>query len=327
MRSAVIQHLVHQLSATDTQSGQAIADKLGCSRAAVWKHIQTLRSLGIEVDAVAGQGYRLKEPLELLEPALILAQMQPTAQQKLTELRVEPAVDSTNSTLQRMPLSDQHGAALLAEHQVAGRGRRGRQWHSPFAKNLYLSLGWKFEQSIAELGCLSLVLALSAARALSRVGLVGHRIKWPNDLLLNGHKLCGCLAEVQGDAQGPCHAVLGVGVNVHMPAPAANANIDQPWTDLQQVLPGCSRNELAARLLEELTSQLTLFASEGFAPFAAQWKHLDGLKGTTIDIVVGNQTLNGKVAGIDPQGALILVTDEGTKHLHSGEVGLDCAVH
>lgn len=327
MLSAVIQHLARQLSASDTQSGQAIADQLGCSRAAVWKHIQTLRSLGIEVDAFAGQGYRLRESLELLEPALIRAQMQQTAQQKLTDLRVEMAVDSTSSTLQRMPISDQHGVAILAEQQVAGRGRRGRQWHSPFARNLYLSLGWKFEQSIAELGCLSLVLAISAARALSRVGLVGHRIKWPNDLLLDGRKLCGCLAEVQGDTQGPCHAVLGVGVNVQMPAPAANACIDQPWTDLQQALPGCSRNELAARLLEELTSQLTLFANEGFAPFAEQWEHLDGLRGKTIDIVVGNQTLHGTVAGIDSQGALMLITDQGTKHLHSGEVGRDCAVH
>ncbi len=320
MQTDVAQRLVRYLSAGETISGATIAGQLGCSRTAVWKQVQSLRSLGIEIDAVAGQGYRLQEPLELLDPDLILDAMDQTTRHKLNGLSVSASVDSTNSALQQLTLAQQHGVAIVAEQQLAGRGRRGRHWHSPFGRNLYLSLGWKFEQSIAELGCLSLVLALSVARALSRVGLNGHRIKWPNDLLLEGRKLCGCLAEVQGDAQGPCHAVLGVGVNIHMPAAAANANIDQPWTDLRQSLPGCSRNALAALLLEELTLQLSLFSSQGFKPFEEEWERLDGLKGQLVDINVGNRSLHGRVAGIDKQGALLLDTTEGLQHLHSGEV-------
>ena len=138
---------------------------------------------------------------------------------------------------------------------VAGRGRRGRRWHSPEGGNLYLSLGWRFRQPLAELGCLPLVVALSAAAALTRSGLEGHRIKWPNDLLIDGPKLCGCRVEMQGDAGGPYHAVLGIGINIQMPRSEATSAIDQPWTDVKTHLPDCSRNGLAALLLEELVVQ------------------------------------------------------------------------
>ena len=168
------------------------------------------------------------ETPELLDRTLILNGMNCAIRDRLSTLRIEPSLDSTNSELQRMAPEEQHATAILAEHQARGRGRRGRNWHSPHGKNLYLSLGWRFEKALSALGCLPLVVALSVARALSRAGLKGHWIKWPNDVLINGRKLCGCLVEVQGDAQGPIHAVLGVGINVHMIATDETSVIDQP---------------------------------------------------------------------------------------------------
>lgn len=253
---------------------------------------------------------------------MILGQMDDRARDKITNLIIETSLDSTNSALQRMQVAQQHGTAILAEHQTAGRGRRGRQWHSPEGGNLYLSLGWRFAQPLAELGCLPLVVALSTATALTRSGLEGHSIKWPNDLLLEGRKLCGCLVEVQGDARGPFHAVLGVGINIHMPLSAANTAIDQPWTDLSTHLPDCSRNSLAALLLEELLAQISLFAEKGFAPFTQQWEKMDGLRGQYVDIVAGQKTLHGTVTGIDASGALLLDTGVETLSLHSGEVSI-----
>ena len=211
MSNASIQRLAGYLSVAETRSGEAIANELGCSRTAVWKHVESLRSLGIEIDAVAGKGYLLREPLELLDSRLILDGVDPAARKQLRDLSIESSVDSTNSALHRLTVEDQHAVAILAEHQTSGRGRRGRQWHSPYARNLYLSIGWKFENALSELGCLSLVVALATANALSRAGMKGHRVKWPNDLLLDDRKLCGCLVEVQGDSQGPCHAVVGGG--------------------------------------------------------------------------------------------------------------------
>lgn len=259
---------------------------------------------------------------EPLDGASILAGMDPAIRKQLTGLNIEASLDSTNSALQRLPLAQQHATAILAEFQSAGRGRRGRQWHSPHGRNLYLSLGWKFKKSLAELGCLSLVLALSVVQSLARAGLKGHRVKWPNDLLLDGRKLCGCLVEVKGDAKGPCYAVFGVGINVHMPESEVTNEIDQPWTDLHSQLPACSRNDLAALLLEELIKQLVLFTEQGFTPFRDLWAQVDGLNGRIVNVYSGSSSLQGTARGIDDQGALLLDTGTEVLSLHVGEVSV-----
>ena len=322
MSNAIIQRLAGYLSVEETRSGEAIANELGCSRTAVWKHVEGLRSLGIEIDAVAGKGYLLREPLELLDSRLILDGLDPAVRKQLRDLSIESSVDSTNSALHRLTVEDQHAAAILAEHQTSGRGRRGRQWHSPYARNLYVSIGWKFENALSELGCLSLVVALATANALGRAGLKGHRVKWPNDLLLDDRKLCGCLVEVQGDSQGPCHAVVGVGINVHMPASAETAEIDQPWTDVHSQLPACSRNTLAVLLLEELITGLDLFAEKGFSPFRDTWEKKDGLHGQSIEVFAGQSVQKGTAIGINEAGALLLDTGKEVLTLYSGEVSL-----
>jgi BirA family biotin operon repressor/biotin-[acetyl-CoA-carboxylase] ligase len=319
MSNAIIQRLAGYLSVNESRSGEAIAHELGCSRTAVWKHVESLRALGIEIDAVAGKGYRLREPLELLDSALIVSGLDSAVRGKLRGLKIESSLDSTNSAVRRLAVEDQHAAVILAEYQSGGRGRRGRQWHSPYARNIYLSIGWKLENSLSELGCLSLVAALAAASALSRAGLNGHTVKWPNDLVLDGRKLCGCLVEVQGDSQGPCHAV---GINVHMPASALTEEIDQPWTDVHSRLPDCSRNTLVTLLLDELVRGLDLFAGEGFAPFNDAWRQLDGLRGQTIEVDAGKNTLRGTAAGISESGALLLDTGNEILTLYSGEVSL-----
>lgn len=322
MSSVIIQRLARYLSVTETRSGEAIGHELGCSRTAVWKHVESLRSLGIEIDAIAGQGYLLREPLELLDSNLILDGLDPVVNRKLRCLNIESSLDSTNSALHRLAIETQHMTVILAEHQTGGRGRRGRHWFSPYGRNVYLSMGWMFDKALSELGCLPLVVALATAKALHRAGLKGHRVKWPNDLLLDGDKLCGCLVEVQGDSQGPCHAVLGVGINVHMPVSAESTEIDQPWTDLQSQLPGCSRNSLTILLVEELVKGLDLFAVQGFAPFKDYWRKMDGLHGQTIEVNAGSRTLGGVANGIDASGALLLDTGKEVLKLHSGEVSL-----
>ena len=259
---------------------------------------------------------------ELLDRDLILNQMDHLARKQVTGLIVKASLDSTNSALQRLPITQQSGTAILSERQTAGRGRRGRQWFSPKGGNLYLSLGWCFNKPLSELGCLPLVVALSAATALTRNGLQRHRIKWPNDLLLDGKKLSGCLIEVQGDANGPCHMVMGVGINIQMPSSEATSAIGQPWTDLRTWLPDCSRNRLAALLLEELIAHCSLFAEKGFTPFKHHWERLDCLKGQQVDVAAGQETLSGTVSGINDSGALLLDTGVETLSLHSGEVSI-----
>ena len=260
------------------------------------------------------------EPLDSFK---ILSRMDFDIRESLNDLEILDSVDSTNTAIQRLPVMRQHGTVIMSEQQNAGRGRRGKNWHSPHGQNLYISMGWRFERKLTELGCLPLVVALSVAAALQEAGLKGHKIKWPNDILLDGHKLSGILVEVNGDPLGPCDSILGVGINVHMPASdEAAAKIDQPWTNLESHLPGCSRNTLAALLLDALLTQLPLFASQGFEPFKAMWDQYDGLNGKFVDVTSGTEIIYGLAAGIDEQGALLLDTGGEVQHLHSAEVSL-----
>lgn len=317
-----IQRLVRSLSSSHFQSEKQLAAQLGSSPAAVKRQLEDLRGLGVEIEASSGPGYRLAAPLELLDRSSILASLDGAAARSLSNLLVEFSLDSTNAAVRRLPLAGQHATAVLAEHQAAGRGRHGREWHSPFGSNLYLSLGWTFDQPMSALGSLALVVALASAQSLQRLGLNGHGIKWPNDLVLDGRKLCGCLVEMQGSAQGPCHVVLGVGINVNMPATAAERHIDQPWTDLRTHLPACSRNELATVVLEELTRHITRFSQHGFTPLMDAWTRWDVLQGRTTTVHTGNGHVRGIARGVDQHGALLLDTGSTVLKLHSGEASL-----
>lgn len=306
------------LSATESRSGEAIAAELGCSRTAVWKHIEALRNLGIAVDAVAGRGYRLQEPLELLSEGRIREALDPEAEAGLHEIIVRNTVDSTNDWLQSREPGEQAGVAVFAERQTAGRGRRGQSWVSPFARNIYLSLGWSFESGVGGLGCLPLLLALSACDALDRAGLKDHTVKWPNDLRHDRRKLGGCLVEVQGDVGGPCLAVLGVGINVRMPESVAGS-IDQPWKDVAAELPGVSRNSLAGYLLNAVITNLDRFAREGFMPFMAHWERRDELAGAEVELSGPAGLMRGIARGISERGGLLLQSGGNVQEYLSGE--------
>jgi BirA family biotin operon repressor/biotin-[acetyl-CoA-carboxylase] ligase len=315
--------LLQMLDVGSSRSGEEIAATLGCSRAAVWKQVEVLRGLGVPVAAAAGQGYRLDEPFELLDVSAIGEALPARQRQALEELEVYPSVGSTNAEIRARPTARQHGVALLAERQTSGRGRHGRHWFSPFGRNIYLSLGWRFESGVAELSPLPLLVALAAAQALAEAGLEGHVIKWPNDLLVNGRKLGGCLVEVQGDAAGPCTAVLGLGVNVRMPGDTGGAEkIDQPWTDLASQLSHVSRNGLAAALLSALLDHLSRFERRGFGPFLADWSARDWLAGHRIDVSHPGGRVQGTARGVSIRGGLIVETTTDVRELHAGEVTL-----
>jgi BirA family biotin operon repressor/biotin-[acetyl-CoA-carboxylase] ligase len=296
--------LASLLAADTHHSGQDIAETLGISRAAVWKHVEHLRALGIEVTAAPGRGYRLAQSLELLDERAIRDSI--SDDHCPAELIILPETDSSNAEVWRRPAGRRHRVAVLAERQSGGRGRRGRHWLSPFGRNVYLSIGWRFEGGLASLACLPLVVALAAARAVSRAGLAGHGIKWPNDLVIDDAKFGGCLIEVQGDPQGPCQAVLGVGINVCMAGAPGLADIDRVWTDLASSLPGISRNGVAGLLIDEILAAVELFARDGFAPFRPEWDRLDVLRGRTICVQAPDGEQRGRAAGLGPQGGLLL---------------------
>ncbi|TQD39496.1 bifunctional biotin--[acetyl-CoA-carboxylase] ligase/biotin operon repressor BirA [Lysobacter aestuarii] len=311
-------------------SGDALARASGLSRAAVWKRIQALRDAGVPIQAQAGRGYRLEQPMDLLSPAAILGALDPATAASVHGLEVEWSLDSTNSALLRRapPVAPGRVEVLMAERQTGGRGRRGRHWASPLAAHLYLSLARGFEGGLARLGGLSLVAGIAVAEALHAFGVDAARLKWPNDIVVEAadglRKLGGVLVEGGGEHAGPVRAVIGIGLNVRMP-PAEAAAIDQPWCDLEALAgPGVDRNRVAATLLSHLLPALDAFDAEGLAPFMARHAALDVLAGRAVRLHgEGVAVRTGTALGLAADGALRVRLDSGECcDVHSGEVSV-----
>jgi len=296
-------------------SGQALADALGISRSAVWKHIEALRNLGLNVPARSGGGYQLAAPIQRPSIELIGKQLDPPI-----DLDVRFLVDSTNACLHRERVNTRRPKALIAEAQTLGRGRRARSWISPPGAGLYLSLAWRFQAGLTGLSALSLVTGIALAGVLKSYGLGGIKLKWPNDLWVEDQKLGGCLIEINGSAEGPCEAVTGLGLNLDL---SRSDSIDQPWTDLarQELVP--DRNALYADLINAITEAYGELDRTGFAAFEPQWFELDALQGRRIQVFgLGHEPIEGVARGVDSQGRLLLEGSGGMQAIGSGEVSV-----
>ena len=311
-------------------SGDVLAGEAGLTRAAVWKRIEALRDAGIAIEAAPGRGYHLAQPMDLLDVDAIRAALPASVHTGLADLEVAWSLDSTNSELLRRDTPARGCAVLLAERQTGGRGRRGREWASPLAAHLYLSLARRFEGGLARLGGLSLVAGVAACEALQALGFPQLRLKWPNDLVVADgsglRKLGGLLVEGGGEAGGAARAVVGIGVNVRMPAAFASG-IDQPWTQLAALAPAPpGRNLLAAALLEKLLPALESFDAEGLAPFLPRYAALDALAGRPVQVHEAERSWDAQALGIAEDGALRVRDDAGDIRLvHAGDVSVRAA--
>jgi len=251
--------LVSLLADGEFHSGEQLGEKLGMSRAAINKHIQTLRDWGIDVFTVPGKGYSLPGPIQLLNEAYIHSHI------KNGSITVLPVIDSTNQYLLDRLSELDSGDACIAEYQQAGRGRRGRKWFSPFGANLYLSMYWRLEQGPAAAIGLSLVIGIVMAEVLHELGADQVRVKWPNDLYLSDRKLAGILVELTGKTGDAAQIVIGAGINLAMRQVESDI-VNQGWINLQEAGIKVDRNELAVRLIEKLRASLREFEQEGWLP-------------------------------------------------------------
>jgi len=307
--------LIEILSDGEFHSGEQLGADIGMSRAAINKHIQTIRDWGLDIFTVPGKGYSLPAPIQLLDPAKITAD--------LPEGKVEvlPVIDSTNQYLLDRIDQLSSGDACVAEYQQAGRGRRGRKWFSPFGANLYLSMYWKLEQGPAAAMGLSLVIGIVMTEVLQSLGAEDVRVKWPNDLYLKDRKLAGILVELIGKTGDAAQLVIGAGINLKMREPAGDV-INQGWINLQEAGIEIDRNELTVTLLKQLRSSLNQFEQEGLAPFIARWRRLDNFLDRPVKLLIGDKEIHGIERGIDQQGALLLEQDGVIKPFIGGEISL-----
>lgn len=311
--------LLKLLADGEFHSGEKIGELLGVSRTSVNNYIKALQEIGLDIYKVTGKGYRCAAPIELLDSDKINQRI------KNKTVHVEQILDSTNQwLLDRIP-NLQNGQTCISEYQLAGRGRRGRTWVSPFASHLYFSLYWCFDAGIDKVSGLSLLVGIATVNALEKIGIYGVSLKWPNDLYYQGKKLAGILIELNAQATEACHCVIGIGINVRMPPEQAKL-IDQPWVDLNQLSSETvDRNLLSATLINELQQLLPKYEQTGLQPFLARWFELDCFLNQQVNLLIADNVKAGVCRGINEQGALLLECDGKIAEYVGGEISLRLA--
>ncbi len=253
----------------------------------------------------------MSAPAMLLNSMRIRAACSAETQAALTGLHIFPELPSTNAWLLD---HGQCGEVCLAEQQTAGRGRRGRVWQSPPRQNIYLSLRWCYAQVPAHYGSLSLVVGLAVVRALEKLGISDHGLKWPNDIYWRGKKLGGILLQT---AQPVRQVVIGIGLNVNMHTADATG-IDQPWCSLRTISGApLARNDLVGLLLNELVTALSGFPELGREQLSADWLRWDILAGQQVIVHQQGQALYGRALGINGDGYLLIERPDGQQQAFS----------
>jgi BirA family biotin operon repressor/biotin-[acetyl-CoA-carboxylase] ligase len=283
---------------------------------------------GLEVRAVPGAGYRLARRVDLLDADELRAALAPRTARILADLRVHTEIGSTNGELlESDPPPPGRLSVCIAEYQRAGRGRRGRRWTTPLGGGLCLSVAWQFAATPPDLPALTLAAGVAVRRALARAAGVAVGLKWPNDIVLDERKLGGILLEMAAEAQGRCHVVVGVGINVALP-PDSLANLcDWPRgaIDLATAFDRAPppRRSLAAALIDALAELLAGYATSGFAPFRAEWRAADVLVNRPVRVDDAGRAALGTARAIDDDGALIVETADGAcRRVISGDVSV-----
>lgn len=302
-------------------SGEAISDKLGLTRAAVWKHVEALRGQGYRIEAVPARGYRLAGVPDRLTPLELRPLLNTHDVGRVVHWFEE--IGSTNDRAKE--LADEgaeHGEVVVAEAQTAGRGRRGRAWASPARRNLYFSVVLRPDLPPARAPELTLVGSVALCDALRQAG-VDAGIKWPNDLLVAGKKIAGILTELAAEPDKVDWVVLGAGVNVNARLEDFPEEVRGEATSLLlergQAAP---RVLFAAACFTALETWLDRHDEEGFAVIREGWRARSVTLGREVAVKVDGRELTGVAEDIDEAGALLVRTAAGLERVLSGDVQL-----
>lgn len=321
-----IQQLLILLNDGNFHSGSDLGKKLNLTRSAVWKLVKQLEKLGIEVEAKIRLGYRIIHSLEFMDKKKIGQYLTAPHKQYLDKIIIFDELPSTNSYLVELAKTDPNykECICLAESQTAGKGRLGRQWLSPYAQNIYLSLLWRFAKEPDELGGLSIAAAVAVVESLKRYGIKQDiKLKWPNDVFWQQRKLAGILIEISGEAHHAYNTVIGIGLNVNIPKKLGQ-NIGQPFCDVAEIINAMpERNKLIGLLIDQLLTTMVIFQKDGLQPFLEKWRELDAFYGQKVTLITPHEKISGIGRGINAKGHFLL--EDKLSKLHSfaaGEVSL-----
>ena len=304
--------LIELLTGGVENSLENLTALLGCNQAELLNEVAQLEQQGLCFELEGDHLY--------LIPRLPLLNEQRLAQ-ALQHYRVtlKPMISSTNQYLLDHVETLQKGDLCLAEHQSAGRGRRGRQWISPFAGQIILSFYWQLDPS-KPLDGLSSVIGLAIVQALVELDMYGFQVKWPNDILVNDRKLAGILVEIVNQPNGKLNLVVGIGMNVSL---GQEKHIDQPWAELGEFFPDIDREQIIIQMVKTIYRYLARFEQHGIdAEMQQQWLEHDAYFGTEVNVITEKGVISGIEQGINRSGHLCLMTQDGVRYFNAGEVSL-----
>jgi len=302
-------------------SSQAICKELEITRAAVWKQIQTLRNQGYSIQGVSSQGYKLQEvpdALHVLEadPGIRTDRIGGT-------ILVKDVTESTNDDLWELGRQGaEEGTVVIAEMQKAGKGRRGRQWVSPANRNLYMSVLLRPPFPPSDAAMVTLMAGVVLCEALQEVFPLRPEIKWPNDVLLEGSKAAGILAEMEAEQEGIHFLVLGIGVNLNMSRDMFPEDLRYPATSVQLVLGRpVERLPFVRSLLEHLDRGYQQLLLDRGASVLRDWDRYCAHPEERLEVSTAKGSLHGRFQGLDEEGSMILETSPGRiEKIRAGDV-------
>ncbi|ANU10685.1 biotin--[acetyl-CoA-carboxylase] ligase [Planococcus antarcticus DSM 14505] len=323
MNIAVTHKLAKRLIESQSQaiSGQQLADEFGISRTAIWKHIKELEEKGYTIESIKKKGYRIVAIPDTLEPLGI--------QTGLTTKRIGQKIEYVESCPSTQIIAHQlaqegapDGTVVLTETQTAGRGRLARKWDSAAQKGVWMSIILRPDVVPQKAPQFTLVTAVAVVRAIEEVTRLQPKIKWPNDILLNGKKCTGILTELQSDADGIQALIIGIGLNVNQEKKDFDPEVQEIATSLKlESGETVSRQKLVQSLLYYMEIYTQLYIEEGFGMLKILWESYSTTIGQPVRARMTNQTLEGIAEGITDDGVLQLRTADGKLHgIYSADI-------
>ena len=301
-------------------SSRAMCGQLGISRAAVWKQVEALRAAGYQIDACSRRGYRLVSAPDTPHAPEVIPLL--TTRRLGRDCRYVAETGSTNRDVAALAQGGaEEGLVMVAGRQTAGRGRMTRVWFSPPGVNLYFSVLLRPAVEPGRAASLPLVAGLAVADALAGfIPGLAVRIKWPNDILIGGKKLCGILCEMQAETDCVRHIVLGVGMNVNLTGDHLTGELRGRATSLRiEAGRTFSRVAVLAAVLNQFEPLYDRWRTEGLGPLLEAIGTYDALRGRDITLDQGGSQITGRADGIQADGALRLMTGQGAVSVYSGE--------
>lgn len=303
-------------------SGQELCNRFGVSRTAVWKAINQLKEAGYEIEAQQNKGYRLMAAPDLMTEAEIKSLMHTDWVAK--EVLYFDTIDSTNTKAQELAEKGYpSGTLVVADKQDSGKGRRGRSWVSPSGTGIFMTLMIKPDINPNNASMLTLVAALAVAKAITSVTGEEAMIKWPNDIVINGKKVCGILTEMNAQFDYINHIVVGIGINVHNES--FPEEISQMASSL--MIEAGGKRFHRAQIIAETMSYFeqyydTFLKTQDLSALVREYDELLVNRNKSVRVLDPKEPFDGKAMGITPKGELIVDTWESRKLVSSGEVSV-----